>query len=86
MKTIIIRRESLLESIVCDIFTFCGLWLLSWFNYKFIGGSYFVNFFTFLFILVRILGANDSRVKSLKNISEIKIKEILNILNEEAIS
>lgn len=54
IKQYIVIRETLLKSIVSDVFTFTSIGLLFYFNYKFMGNSWIVDLFIIFayFILV----------------------------------
>ena len=45
IKQYIVIRETLLKSIVSDLFTFASLGSLFYFNYKFMGNSWIVDLF-----------------------------------------
>ena len=66
---ITINKESLINSIIKDTFSFIILGALFWFNYKVIGGSYFVNFLIILLSLIYI-------IKSVKEDNNLKIYKI----------
>ena len=84
---IIINTEKYLTSLAKDFTSFAILGFLFWFNYKFIGGSYFVNFLILLYILMGIV--NLKITMSNKNslvyfdVSQDKIDRIESILNED---
>lgn len=83
-KVIIITRESIMQSIVSDIFSFVSLGGFFWFNYNFIGNSKFVNFLILLLIMCKAIGAMDSKnIKKYKGISEEKLQEIQNVLEKK---
>jgi len=84
---IIINTEKYLTSLAKDFTSFTILGFLFWFNYNFIGGSYFVNFLILLYILMGIV--NLKITMSNKNslvyfdVSQDKIDRIESILNED---
>jgi hypothetical protein len=84
---IIINTEKYLTSLAKDFTSFAILGFFFWFNYKFIGGSYFVNFLILLYILMGIV--NLKITMSNKNspvyfdVSQDKIDRIEKILNED---
>jgi hypothetical protein len=83
---IIINKEKYLTSLAKDFTSLAVLSFLFWFNYKFIGGSYFVNFLILIGILLYIV--NLAITKSNKNssvyfnVSQDKVDRIESILNE----
>jgi len=85
--TIFINKEKYLTSLAKDFTSFAILGFFFWFNYKFIGGSYFVNFLILLYILMGIV--NLKITMSNKNspvyfdVSQDKIDRIESILNED---
>jgi len=89
VKQIKIRRESLFQSIVNDIFSLGTLGFLFWFNYNFIGNSYLVNFIIMLLLFFFIIKTaiifnkgDDKRFLDYKGVSDEKIEKIINILEE----
>lgn len=84
---IIINTEKYLTSLAKDFTSFAILGFFFWFNYKFIGGSYLVNFLILLYILMGIV--NLKITMSNKNspvyfdVSQDKIDRIEIILNED---
>lgn len=83
-NTIIIKRESIFQSIVCDTYSFMILGALFYFNYKFIGGSYFVNFLIILLIILKLFASIKSdKVKIFSSVSDNKINKILKIVGEK---
>ena len=91
-KIIIINQETLLKSILSDIFTILALAFLFWFNYHFIGGSYIVNFLILLGIVAYVSKANrlcilligGSKYYSIYHkVNPKKIEEIKKILEEK---
>ena len=58
-KEYIIVHEGLAESILKDAWTYALIGLLAWFNYNYIGGSYFVN----ALIVFMIVGGEVSHTK-----------------------
>ena len=88
IKTIIfINKEKYLTSLAKDFTSFATLGFFFYFNYKFIGGSYFVNFLILIGILLYIV--NLAITKSNKNspvyfnVSQDKLDRIESILNED---
>ena len=89
IRQITIRKETLLKSILSDIFTFGCIGFLFWFNYSFIGGSYLVNAIIMFMILTYICKlacsfkeGSDPRLISRKGVSDEKIDKIVKILDE----
>ena len=84
---IIINTEKYLTSLAKDFTSFAILGFLFWFNYKFIGGSYFVNFLILLYILMGIVNLkitmSDKNSPVYFNVSQDKIDRIESILNED---
>jgi len=88
--TIIINKEKYLTSLVGDFTSVAVLGFLFWFNYKFIGGSYFVNFLILIGILFSLLNSfqqrksqNHKNLPIYFNVSQDKIDRIESILNED---
>jgi hypothetical protein len=84
---IIINTEKYLTTLAKDFTSFAILGFFFWFNYKFIGGSYFVNFLILIGILLYIV--NLAITKSNRNspvyfnVSQDKLDRIKSILNED---
>ena len=74
---IIFYRESFLDSLLSDISTFGFLLFAFWFNYKFVGGSYFLNGI----ILVMFLMVLSAKVGEKKKVFVSK-EELLNYVNK----
>lgn len=84
LTSIAIKRETVLQSIICDIVSFVVLGAFFWFNYNYIGGSYFVNFLILLLCIIKIAGATKSdKLKVFWNVSDEKINKILEILEKD---
>jgi len=90
IKQIRIRRESVFESIVNDIFSLGLVGFLFWFNYNFIGNSYLVNFIIMFLIFFGVVKTaitfnrgEDKRFLDYNEISDKKIEEIINILEND---
>ena len=90
IKQIKIRRESTLQSIVNDILSLGAVGFLFWFNYNFIGNSYLVNFIIMLLVFFGIIKTaitfnrgEDKRFLDYNGISDEKIEEIINILEND---
>lgn len=84
LKTISVKTETVLQSIVCDVVSFSVLGVLFWFNYNFIGGSYFVNFLIILLCIIRLMASTKSdKLKVFWRVSDEKISKILKILEED---
>jgi len=79
--TIIINKETLFNSIFKDVFSFVILGVLFWFNYKIIGGSYFINFLITLIFLIYMVKSckrdKDFKIYKVSNENLDKIDEIL---------
>lgn len=56
-KEFIVMHESLVSSVLSDAWTFGMIGALAWFNYHFIGGSYFVNTLIVIMMIVCSMGA-----------------------------
>jgi len=84
---IIINTEKYLTSLAKDFTSLAILGFFFWFNYKFIGGSYFVNFLILLYILMGIVNLkitkSDKNSSVYFNVSQDKIDRIESILNED---
>ena len=84
---IIINTEKYLTSLAKDFTSFAILGFLFWFNYNFIGGSYFVNFLILIGILLYIVNlkimASDKNSPVYFDVSQDKIDRIESILNED---
>ena len=88
--TIFINKEKYLTSLAKDFTSVAILGFLFWFNYNFIGGSYFVNFLILMGILFSLLHSFQLRIternKNLPiyfDVSQDKIDRIESILNED---
>ena len=87
---IIINTEKYLTTLAKDFTSFAILGFFFWFNYKFIGGSYFVNFLILIGILFSLFNSIELRItqnhKDLPvyfNVSQDKLDRIESILNED---
>lgn len=84
---IIINTEKYLTSLAKDFTSLAILGFLFWFNYNFIGGSYFVNFLILIGILLYIVNLkitrSDKNSPVYFNVSQDKIDRIESILNED---
>ena len=60
-KQYIILKENLTQSIIADIGTFSFLCSSVWFNYNFIGGSYFLNAVILIMFLLFIIAKFNSK-------------------------
>ncbi len=90
IKQIKIRRESIFQSAINDIFSLGLVGFLFWFNYKFIGNSYLVNaivmFLIFLAVIKTAITFNkgeDKRFLDYSGVSDKKIEEIIDILEND---
>lgn len=88
--TIFINKEKYLTLLAKDFTSVAILGFLFWFNYKFIGGSYFVNFLILMGILFSLLHSfqlrksqNHKDLPIYFNVSQDKIDRIESILNED---
>lgn len=85
--TIFINKEKYLTSLAKDFTSVAVLGFLFWFNYNFIGGSYFVNFLILIGILLYIVNLkitkSDKNSPVYFNVSQDKIDRIESILNED---
>ncbi len=80
VNKIILKKETVLQSIVSDFFSMITLGGLFWFNYQFIGGSYFVNFVILvLFLVISIKYAGNDRVNQYR-VSQKHFEQIKNFL------
>jgi len=85
-KNIVINQETYFYSLIKDLISISLLALLCWFNYTFIGGSYFVNFLIFCAILCYILNLQKMRHKDFTfyhNVSSAKISKIKEIIEND---
>lgn len=81
---ITIKKESVFESIFKDTFSFAILGALFYFNYHFIGGSYFVNFLILALIVIYLVNfAQSGRLRKFNKVSDQKMKRIINILEKK---
>lgn len=84
---IIINTEKYLTSLAKDFTLFAILGFFFWFNYNFIGGSYFVNFLILMVILLYIVNLkitmSNKNSPVYFNVSQDKLDRIINILNED---
>lgn len=62
-KEVIYFRESLLQSILSDCFTFIFLVGTVWFNQKYVGGSYFINSVILVMLVLIIYNKADRKSK-----------------------
>jgi len=88
--TIFINKEKYLTSLAKDFTSVAVLGFLFWFNYKFIGGSYFLNFLILMGSLFSLLHSfqlrksqNHKDLPIYFNVSQDKIDRIESILNED---
>ncbi len=88
--SIFINKEKYLTSLAQDFTSVALLGFLFWFNYKFIGGSYFVNFLILMGILIFLycsfsssITQSDKNSSVYFNVSQDKIDRIESILNED---
>ena len=63
MKEIIIFKESLLQSILSDIFTFAVIVFGVWFNVHYCGNSYFLNGVLLCCWLIAVFSKANSKAK-----------------------
>jgi hypothetical protein len=82
---VIFNKESLVRSIMKDLSSLSILGGLFYFNYHYIGNSYFVNFLILCVIIIRIIslstkGSNDF---SFYEVDNSKMNKILEIINEK---
>ena len=84
LTSISIKTETVLQSIICDIVSFAVLGALFWFNYNYIGGSFFVNFLIILLCLMKIITTSKSdKLKVFWRVSDDKVDKIIKILEEK---
>tara|TARA_R110000868_G_scaffold369011_1_gene632243 strand:+ start:106 stop:390 length:285 start_codon:yes stop_codon:yes gene_type:complete len=86
VKKIVINQETYLNSLIKDLTSIGLLALLCWFNYAFIGGSYFVNFLIFCAIMCYISSLQKIRHKDFTfyhNVSSAKISKIKEIIEND---
>lgn len=82
-NSITINQESYLKSLAKDITSLGLLGFLCWFNYNFIGGSYFVNFLILCMISLYVVKIKKSGLEDANwyfKVSPDKIKQIKEIL------
>jgi len=84
---IIINTEKYLTSLAKDFTSFAILGFLFWFNYNFIGGSYFVNFLILMYILMGIVNLkitiSNKNSSVYFDVSQDKIDRIEIILSKD---
>ena len=84
---IIINTEKYLTVLAKDFTSLVILGFFFWFNYNFIGGSYFVNFLILIGILLYIVNLaitkSDKNSSAYFNVSQDKLDRIESILNED---
>jgi len=84
---IFINKEKYLTSLAKDFTSLAILGFFFWFNYNFIGGSYFVNFLILIGILLYIVNLkitkSDKNSPAYFNVSQDKLDRIDSILNED---
>ena len=72
---IIFFRESFIQSFLSDLTTFSFMCGSVWFNYKFVGGSYFLNgMILIIFMLFVYLKNNSEYFKSKKELLDYLLK------------
>ena len=82
-NSITINQESYVASLAKDLTSLGILGVFCWFNYNFIGGSYFVNFLILCMIFLYAAKIKKSGLKDaswyfgVKSEKIVKIKEIL---------
>jgi len=77
---IIILRETLGQHIVRDFVSYVLLALMLWFNYTFVGGSYFMNSLILFFLILRVLHTYNrqdrlSISEAIKELEQIKLED-----------
>jgi hypothetical protein len=84
---IFINKQKYLTSLAKDFTSLAILGFFFWFNYNFIGGSYFVNFLILIGILLYIVNfkitKSDKNSSAYFNVSQDKFDRIESILNED---
>lgn len=70
-RNVFLIRQSLFHSILADLYTFCSLGVAFWWNYKYINGSYLVNFLILLFAFVIL----RKHLQSSPDLKIYKVKE-----------
>ena len=79
----ILPRESIINSIIKDTYSLAILSFFFWFNDKFIGGSYLVNFLVLIGCFVYVLKDSKFGKKTSYRISNQKLQQIQSILEDE---
>ena len=69
-KEIIVIRENLIQAFISDLMTFGFLGGTLWFNYNFIGGSYFMNGILLVMFLMLIVGRFNTQSKKFSSSKE----------------
>jgi len=78
-KTIIIFRESLVQSILSDAGTYGFMIGTVWFNQKFIGGSYFLNGIILVMLTFFLFAKAKHKLKTFTS-----KKQIIDYLNKDS--
>lgn len=78
-KTIIYYRESFIQSILADIFTFTCMLIVAYINYKYIGNNWIVQIILLLGVLSFI--AKDKKDKFVKTFTDKK--ELLDFIKND---
>ena len=83
--SVVINQESYLVSLIKDATSLGMLGFFCWFNYNFIGGSYFVNFLILCMIFAYCAEIKESGIKHCSwhhGVSKEKIEQIKQIIKE----
>jgi len=83
VKTIIFFKQSFIECLIRAILTCLMLGAFFYFNYHFIGGSYFVNFLILIVVMCNINAAMRNKTEFVKiyEVSEETINKVQEIIN-----
>jgi len=68
---ILVLKESLLQSILSDVFTFACLLFSVWFNFHYCGGSYFLNGVLLVMFILMIMSRVDRNVNKIYTVEDL---------------
>jgi hypothetical protein len=77
-KEILFFRESLIQSIASDLFSYGMLFTMFWLNYTFIGGNNFVDLLLLLIFIIMSFARGNSKAQRFT--SKEDLKEFVNKL------
>ena len=70
-KEYIVYKEGLIQSILSDVFTFGCIMGLEYFNYKYLGNTWYIGVFILISILVFVVARTD-REHQFRTLDELK--------------